>query len=124
MALKVSERRVVYLLAAIEALGDLRHLGLVDALEQVQSNMSPRQARLGHVVCVFNGISYRSVGVPAIDNSGTARVWKGYSQLACPTCGPDEFGIFNPKVNALVFDGHVVRILGQRFDDALYYGTR
>jgi hypothetical protein len=104
MALEVGERRVVYLLAAIEPLGDLRNLGLVDALEKVQPDMSPRQTSSGHVVSVFNGISYGGVGVPTIYNPVTARVGKRYLQLARPTWCAGKFGVFDQEVNSLVFD--------------------
>ena len=95
VALKVRQRRVVNLLTAIEPFGDLGDLGLIDTLEQMQPDMSARQACPRYIVGIFNGIFDCSVGVPAIDDTVTAWVGKCNPQLACPALSTGKFGVLH-----------------------------
>ena len=69
--------------------------GVVDVLQQMKPDMSARQACPRYIVGILNGILNCGVGVPAIDDSVTARVGKCNPQLACPALSTGEFGVLH-----------------------------
>ena len=95
VALKVCQRWVVDLLTAIEPFGNLGHHGLINALEQMQPDMSAREACPRYIVGTLNGILNCGVGVPAIDDPMTARIGKCDPQLACPALSAGKFGVLH-----------------------------